>query len=157
MWIPSLDTSTFIADVIAALALIGLIVNAKFLHNQVNAANDQVEGMSRPALVFLPPYSQEYAGTGAGDTAYFHLFNIGSGPALKITFRLTGIQNPEADEVFAHLQPKRMELIRTLQAPPSSQATMEVTYYSLGKVGYRTTTNWRNSTLQTQAIERLKA
>jgi hypothetical protein len=152
---PSIETSTFVADLIAALGLIGLAINAVLLHRQVKATNDQVEGMSRPAIVFLPPNSpeirQHLKPAPVAEFGYIHLLNIGSGPALRITVQVPNV--PSVTDEFRYLRPGSIEPLRTVRQQDAP--IIEVTYYSLGNVRYRAQATWLHDELEQKAIERL--
>lgn len=152
---PSIETSTFVADLIAALGLIGLAINAVLLHRQVKAANDQVEGMSRPAIVFLPPNSPEVGQhskpVAVAEFAYIHLLNIGSGPALRITVQVPNV--PGVTDEFRYLRPGSLEPLRTVRQQDAP--IIEVTYYSLGNVRYRAQAMWLHDKLEQKPIERI--
>src|SRR5690349_20168853 len=142
---PSIETLTAIYDAITFAGLIGLGYNAYLVHKQVKAANqqvkaanDQVEGMSRPALVFLPPNDPEISRRKPGAVAeysYFHLLNIGSGPAFRVKVNLLSV--PGVVEEFASLRPDSIQRV-SFGLRENETTVVDATYFSLGDVCYRT-------------------
>lgn len=137
-----LEELYYMAGIVTAatsvLGLIGLVVYARETWKMRKAAEDQVENMIKPCVLFMENPPGEGQVGGFDDKGLF-VRNVGKGPAINIRWRTVGntkwIEGPALDVGASYVSTIRL-------ANVINKGVIECVFESINGVGYMTQTGF---------------
>ena len=161
--------------IVQALALFGLVWYAietlrlrKAAQEQVEASNNQVEGLSKPCLTFVGDYREGadtilamHDATGNIIAARYNgnylITNMGSGVALNIRYQFTRPNLPTEPRYIPHLAATGRASLVEPYAAYNAEHQVTFDYESVGGRKYRTTINLNHHVITSFHFEQLNS